>query len=83
MYWHDMDGWSWAWMTSMMVLFWIAAIAVIVAIVVVIRSVSRPHDSRPTARDILDERLARGEMTIEDYVERCASLRDRGSGSRP
>lgn len=30
--------------------------------------------ARPTARDILDERLARGEIEIDDYRQRLAAL---------
>lgn len=33
-----------------------------------------PTTARPTARDILDERLARGEIDVDDYHQRIAAL---------
>jgi putative membrane protein len=35
--------------------------------------------ARPTARDILDERLARGEIDVDDYHQRIAALAGTGT----
>ena len=40
-----------------------------------------PAATRPAARDILDERLARGEIDIDDYHQRLAALA--GPGTPP
>ena len=39
--------------------------------------------ARPTARDILDERLARGEIDVDDYHQRIAALAGPGSTGTP
>jgi putative membrane protein len=63
-------GW-WVWGTLMMVV----AIAVIVLVVwLIVRN--SPGDSRQSssARDILSERYARGEIDSEEYEERLRKL---------
>ena len=75
--WGD-DG-SW-WMVGMMTIFGLAIIGVLVWVVVMI---SRSHGSTPsvqlpvaaqssqsTAREILDQRFARGEIDAAEYAER-------------
>jgi putative membrane protein len=67
---HGWDGgWFWLW-GSLMMLIWAAAIGLVVWLVV--RGAHRPSGSR--AREILDERLARGELSVEEYRERRAHL---------
>jgi putative membrane protein len=83
MYW-DGDGSGWGWMVAMMmimILFWGSLVALIW---VGIRSlVQRPGGSvdpaRPEsgAREILAQRLARGEIEPEEYTRRLALLGDR------
>jgi putative membrane protein len=63
-------GWMWLWGTLMM-LTWVALIAA--AVWVVARSLGGNRPDR--ARDILDERYARGELSTEDYRERLDQLR--------
>ena len=80
--WHgDWSGADWALMSVAMVLFWAAVVA---GIVWLVRgagdggrrpgdgiSLDKPDGSgRPSARDILDERYARGELTDEEYRRR-------------
>lgn len=77
--WHgDWNGADWAWMSLMMLLFWAVLIG---GIVWVARARRRPDDDtsradgsglpgRSTARDILDERYARGELSDEEYRAR-------------
>lgn len=63
-------GWMWLWGTLMM-LTWVALIAA--AVWLVARSVGDRRPSR--AREILDERYARGELTTDEYHERLDALR--------
>lgn len=63
-------GWMWLWGTLMMIS-WVAIIAV--AVWLVLRSSRTDHGSR-RAREILDERLASGELTPEEYRERREAL---------
>lgn len=80
-----MDG-MWEWMGPMMVLMWvigaILVIAVIVGIVVAVRSlIDRDRGARSGSDDavrILEQRYARGEIDHEEFVERRDTLRDRG-----
>lgn len=67
----------------LMTLWWVLLIAVVVALVVWIfpRETRRSADPRPapTPRDVLDQRLARGEIDIETY----RTLRQELSGTEP
>jgi putative membrane protein len=71
-------------MALMMIVFWGALAWVVVTL---IRSSSswggatpRQHEpSRPSAEDILHERFARGEISVDEYHERLEALR----GKRP
>jgi putative membrane protein len=71
-----MDGTVWAAMGLWMVLLLVIVLVVVWAIT---RS-SRPTDTgqatgpRPSARDLLDERLASGEIDVEEYQRRRAAL---------
>lgn len=64
MWYYGADGWSWLWMSAMMVLFWGA---VILLAVWVIRSISAPRQSSDSALDVLRRRLAAGEISQEDF----------------
>ena len=75
MMWHG--GWSgidWVLMSLVMLVFWtLVAAGVVWAIAELRRSgrpPSTPTESVPTARAILDERLARGDLTAEEYRSR-------------
>ncbi len=69
-------GWMW--------LFWLLIIiGIVVLVVVVIRSMAggitrttpaAPAAGRSRARQVLDERYARGELTTEEYRERLSAL---------
>jgi uncharacterized membrane protein len=75
MYGDHMDGTDWAAMGL-----WMVFLLVIVLVVVwAITRSSRPADTgepieRPSARDLLDERLAHGEIDVEEYHQRRAAL---------
>jgi putative membrane protein len=64
-------GWMWLWGTLMM-LTW--AVIIAVAVWLIIRS-NRGDGSTRRAKEILDERLARGEISLEEYQERRQALR--------
>ncbi len=72
-WWGHMDGWGggwmWLWGTPMM-LSWVAIIAAAVWLVTRSRDGVRPS----SARELLDERYARGELTTEQYRERLDHL---------
>lgn len=73
-WWGHMDGWGGGWMWlwgTLMMLSWVAIIAAAVWVVSRSRDGTRPN----RAREILDERYARGELTTEEYRERLEQLR--------
>ena len=65
----------WGWGLLWMVLFWGLVIAGIAWLVHV--AIDRPERGREadTARTVLDERLARGELSVEEYERRRETLR--------
>ena len=64
------SGWAWWWMAIAMVLFWGTVAWVVVTLA------RRPSTSaRRDARDVLDERYARGEIDAEEYRTRRETLR--------
>ncbi|VAW03155.1 hypothetical protein MNBD_ACTINO02-785 [hydrothermal vent metagenome] len=65
--WGHMGGWAWGWM----VLAWVVFFALIAYVV---RLSSQQSSDRPTALDILSERLAHGDITVEEYEQRRAAL---------
>lgn len=69
MWWHqDWTMWNWFFMALSMALFWAVLIG---AVVWALRSSGRAGSEaparRPTARDTLDERFARGEIGEDEY----------------
>lgn len=70
--WDHMGGWGWFWGTLMM-LTWVAVIVAVVWLVT--RGTRRDEPGPPRAREILDERYARGELSTDEYRERLDHLR--------
>ena len=68
MMWTAAPWWHWLWMAS----FWM--VIVVVAVWAAGRIVPPPRDAQPTARSILDERLAQGEIDIAEYRRRRRDL---------
>jgi len=57
------DGWSWLWMAAMMILFWGGVVALIVFAV---RALTGPKTG-DQALDVLRRRLAKGEISQEEF----------------
>ena len=76
--WGHMDGWGggWMWLWGTLMMFsWVAIIAGAVWLITRNRDTSGGQVSGSRARDILDERYARGELTTDEYRERVDQLR--------
>jgi uncharacterized membrane protein len=58
------DGWSWLWMSAMMLLFWGGVIALAVW---GIRTMANPRRQDDSALETLKRRLTAGEISQEDY----------------
>ena len=76
MRWHvpGMMGTGSMFMTFSSVLMWLLVIGVVVAVGVFAARQARP--AQPTAREVLDERYARGEIDEEEYRRRRHGLVD-------
>jgi putative membrane protein len=75
-YWHDgAGGWGWLAMALAMLLVWATVAALLVA-------AARSWWPRPrtSARDVLDERFARGEIDADEYQARRRALQDGAPG---
>ena len=78
MYWDHMTGWGWGIMILWSMI-WVGLLVLAAwAIVSWARRSTTPSASRPdphrSARDLLDERLARGEIDVDDYERRRAAI---------
>lgn len=62
-----MGGFGW----FVMVTWWVLVVA---GIVWLVRSVAGQPDSRGSARRLLDERFAAGELSVEEYQQRRRTL---------
>ena len=72
MWWYGpgMNGWGYGLMTVSMVLLWALIVFGIVALVRHIGRAGQVTSDRPTPRQLLDERFARGEIDDEEYRRR-------------
>ena len=80
MYWNGADWWAWIPMSLFMIAVWGVLIWGIVRLVGEWRPAKQ---RRATPLEILDERLARGDIEIDEYRELRASLEHRESEHRP
>ncbi|MEO5838995.1 MAG: SHOCT domain-containing protein [Acidimicrobiales bacterium] len=69
---HDMDGSDWIWMTSMMVIFWGVVAGLVIALIR--RNGPKTSPPRDTPEETLRQRLASGEIDIEEYQQRLDAL---------
>ncbi|MFG1644612.1 SHOCT domain-containing protein [Amycolatopsis sp. NPDC049252] len=73
-YWNHMGNFGWVGGLGMLVLMGLLLTALIVVAVVLARRWQQPPTSDDTARRILDERFARGEIDREEYESRREAL---------
>lgn len=74
--WYGNAGWGgWLAMTLMMLLFWVPVIGVIAWMFRSSATPSRGGRSAATPEQVLRDRLASGDLGIEDYQARLAALR--------
>ena len=82
MYWDHMTGWGWMMMVLWTILLLLVAGGLIWAILAATQSTSSTRRSSPTpqvhpsARDVLDERFARGEIDADEYQQRRRVLEE-------
>ncbi|MGY1643819.1 hypothetical protein ACI782_22150 [Geodermatophilus sp. SYSU D00703] len=88
--WNHMSGWGWFTMTVSALLLLALVVGGIVALARVaqqpsVRTPPQPAASPPPrpAEDVLAERLARGEISVDEYRERLAALSSSGQGAPP
>jgi putative membrane protein len=77
-----MNGWGWGWMTFVTV---VGVLLVALLVLTLLRGSAlgpRPGD-RPTAEQILAQRLARGEIDEAEYQRRRSALRSKDAPSAP
>lgn len=78
--WHDMTGADWGWMVFGMGVLWLVLLAIGVGVISALTggwaTRASAEDARRGARDLLDDRLARGELDVEEYQARCRALED-------
>ncbi|HET7701158.1 MAG TPA: SHOCT domain-containing protein [Candidatus Limnocylindria bacterium] len=73
------DGYWFGFGGLVMLLFWVFLVAGIVWLVLTLtRSQARTGEGTGSARRILEERLARGEIDIEEFRPRRATLEEQG-----
>lgn len=76
--WHDVTGAGWAWMSVGMLVFWLVLLAIGVGIISALlgQRPGRPGEASPRrdALAVLDDRLARGELDVEEYRARRRAL---------
>lgn len=73
---HMGGGWGFGLMTTGMVLFWALLIVGVIVLARHLGRTGRPAapPPRPTPEQLLAERFARGEMDVDEYVERLETL---------
>ena len=71
MMWGYYDGWSWLWMSGMMVLFWGG---VILLGIWAVRGLSGQRRTGDAAIEVLRKRLAAGEISPEDFEKTRKAL---------
>ena len=77
MYWDHMTGWGW----TMMVLWTMLLVLLAAGIIWALLAAGHPastHETQPpsskSARELLDERLAKGEIDTDEYQQRRRAL---------
>jgi putative membrane protein len=68
MMWWGTDHWFWG--IAMMILFW----GLVAAVIYAARSSGWSKKSSPSARELLDRRFARGDLSVDEYERRREAL---------
>ena len=84
MYWDHMTGWGWMMMLLWTIVLVVLAVGMIWAILTTSRgssvqgtgTSSSTPDAPLSARELLDQRLARGEIDTEEYQQRRSALEE-------
>ncbi len=69
-----MSGWLWVWTVALIVGVLVLIAGLVVAMVAVGARRPAPPGETLKARDVLDQRYARGELDSEEYQERVRTL---------
>jgi putative membrane protein len=64
---YDMTGWGWAFMT-------VGTLAFVALLVIVVWLVARPQQRDSSPREVLDARLARGELDVDEHARLLRAL---------
>jgi putative membrane protein len=80
--WDDMGLWGWLMMGVGGLLWIVVVVAVVVLAVRYVgdRQAPPPAAQEPSALELLDRRLARGEIDVDDYERRRDAMRAGGRG---
>jgi putative membrane protein len=78
---YAMSGWGWLLMTLGMLGFW--ALVAVLALALLRRPGPPDQQPRPSAEEILAQRLARGELDPDEYRQRLQTLQETASRPTP
>lgn len=73
--WGDHDGSWWGWIVMMVLMVLLVAAAVVVVVRLTQTPSPPPSGSSRSAEDLLADRLARGEIDVDEYRRRLDALR--------
>jgi putative membrane protein len=68
-------GWGWMWIGGLVTMLLLVGLVAVIVWAVVRGTRPSPRDPGSHAREILNERYARGEISTEEYRERLDALR--------
>ena len=73
--WGDHGGFWWGWIVMVALMVLLVAVIVIVAVRFEIHTAGPPTSAARSAEDVLADRLARGEIDVDEYRRRLDALR--------
>lgn len=74
---YDHMGWGWG---VLMALGWFILVGLFIAVIV---GMLRDRNVKQSARELLDQRLASGEITLDEYQRLRSAMNPRPSGPSP
>jgi uncharacterized membrane protein len=81
--WSDDNGWMTGWGVGFMIVVWITLIVIGVLLVLRATGGGESRGVMESPRQILDRRLASGELTAAEYTAACDLLEGRTRGTTP